>query len=144
MKREDIHYPLGPDAARELLRAHDINPTSQRVTIACFLLSRQQHLSAEQILAGVNDRDSTVSKATVYNTLGAFSAKGLVREVLTNPERVFYDSNLEAHFHIYNVDTGALEDFPVEAMKIDQLPELPPDCTLDSLDIIVRVRNHRD
>ena len=64
----------------ELLRQHDINPTHQRIEIAHALFSRGEHVSADQVLAIVNERHSETSKATVYNTLNLFLARGLVRE----------------------------------------------------------------
>lgn len=126
-----------------LLRERGITPTAQRITIARYLFSCPQHLSAEQILEGVNAQDASVSKATVYNTMGLFSQRGLVREVLIDPERIFYDSNLSAHYHLYNMDTGALEDIPTDRISIEALPELPDGCTLESLDVVVKVRNSR-
>jgi len=56
----------------DLLRQHAINPTHQRLEIAYALFSRQEHLSADQILAIVNTKHSETSKATVYNTLNLF------------------------------------------------------------------------
>jgi Fur family iron response transcriptional regulator len=50
----------------EALRGHGINPTHQRIEIAYTIFSRGEHLSADQILALVNDRASETSKATVY------------------------------------------------------------------------------
>lgn len=141
MNNPPYTYPLNTAKITQLLHEKAINPTAQRVTIASYLFSRQQHLSAEQILEAVNARDASVSKATVYNTLGLFSRKGLVREVLIDPERVFYDSNLSAHYHFYNIDTGALEDIPAGQFSIAELPDIPAHCTLDSLDIIVKIRN---
>ncbi len=106
-----------------------------------MLLFRQpQHLSADDILMQVNQAGH-VSKATVYNTLGLFARKGLVREVIIDPNRVFYDSNLDAHHHFYNVDTGTLTDIDAGALEITHLPELPDNTSMDGVDVIVRVRN---
>jgi Fur family iron response transcriptional regulator len=38
--------------------------------------------------------------------MGLFTSKGLLREVLIDRDRVFYDTNSTQHHHIYNVDTG--------------------------------------
>ena len=143
MNTEAPAYPLDTLQVIELLCGKGINPTAQRVTIAEHLFSRRQHLPAEKILEGVNAKDASVSKATVYNTLGLFSRKGLVREVLIDPERIFYDSNSSAHHHFYNTDTGALEDIPTDQLSITKLPETPANCTLESLDIIIKVHHNR-
>ena len=65
-----MHYTR--DNMAGLLRGHDINPTHQRIEIAHALFSRQEHLSADQVMAIVNTRHSETSKATVYNTLRLF------------------------------------------------------------------------
>ena len=66
----------------EQLREAGITPTQQRVQIAEILFAQPQHMSADQILAVVNSKGPIASKATIYNTLGLFARKGLVREVI--------------------------------------------------------------
>lgn len=124
----------------ELLTAHGISPTQQRRHIARILFARAQHLSAEQILERVNSEQHVASKATVYNTLGLFARKGLVREVIVDPSKIFYDSNTSAHYHFYNTDTGALEDIDAGYLALDQLPQLPKETELDGVDVIIRVK----
>ncbi len=138
---ESVRYPLTKADVVELLQRHGIMPTQQRIDIAHFLFQRPQHLCAEDVLAGVNTRRERASKATVYNTLGLFVRSGLVREVLIDPERTFYDSNTRAHHHVYNVDSGELSDVLADDVRVDGLPELPPGTTFESVELIVRVRN---
>ena len=122
------------------LREHGITPTQQRVRIAEVLFAKSQHVSAEQVLAMVNKNQDEVSKATVYNTLGLFAKKGLLNEVIIEPSKVFYDTNLQKHHHLYHTDTGTLEDIAASQVKIEQLPELPPGTVLEDVDVIIRLR----
>ena len=124
----------------EMLRHHDINPTHQRIEIAHALFARGEHVSADQILAIVNDRHSETSKATVYNTLNLFLEKKLIREVIVDPSKVFYDPNTEPHHHLYNVDSGELTDIDASRIEVSGLPQLPDGMVTDGVDIIVRVR----
>ena len=133
--------PYTRDVLVEMLRRHGINPTHQRIEIACALFARGEHLSADQILAIVNNRHSETSKATVYNTLNLFLEKKLIREVIVNPHKVFYDPNTEAHHHLYNVDTGELTDIDASQIEVARLPQLPDGMVADGVDIIVRVRS---
>jgi len=135
------HMPLEECDVIELLVAHDIQPTQQRVEIAKVLFARDHHLSADDVLLQVNDDSARVSKATVYNTLGLFTRKGLVREVIVDRSRVFYDPNTKPHHHFYNVDTGALTDVDANQVTINDLPEPPCGTLTDGVDIIIRVRN---
>ncbi len=123
-----------------LLRKHGIAPTHQRLEIANVLFSRCEHLAADQILTLVNERHAETSKATVYNTLNLFRDCGLIREVIVDPKRVFYDPNTQPHHHLYNVDTGEITDIPADDLAVSGLPELPPGMVTEGVDIVVRVR----
>jgi Fur family iron response transcriptional regulator len=122
------------------LRAHGITPTHQRMQIAHVLFTRCEHLSADQVLACVNQRHAETSKATVYNTLNLFVEKRLIREVIVDPARVFYDPNVAPHHHFYNVDSGELSDIDAGDIAVARLPDLPPGMVTEGVDIIVRIR----
>lgn len=128
------------DNMAELLRSHDINPTHQRIEIAYALFSRQQHLSADQIMAIVNDRHSETSKATVYNTLNLFLENKLIREVIVDPNKVFYDPNTSPHYHMYDIESGKLTDIDAADVRVSGLPALPAGMVTEGMDIVVRVR----
>lgn len=128
-------------AIKDLLARHDIRPTTQRIEIAALLLARPQHLSADQILERVNHQTAVVSKATVYNTLNLFVEKGLVHQVIVDAGKVFYDSNTGVHHHIYNEDTGMLQDVDAGEMVIENVPRLPAGTVKSGIDVIIRVRN---
>ena len=126
---------------QEVLSRLQIKPTQQRKEIANVMLSKPQHLSAEQVLSLVNSKNDThVSKATVYNTLNLFVEKGLIRQVIIDPTKVFYDSNTFSHYHFYNEDTGELSDFESNDMKFDLMPTLPENTIKTGIDVIVRVK----
>jgi Fur family iron response transcriptional regulator len=134
----------GPAVAREdvarILREHGINPTHQRIEIAHVLMEQRRHLSADQILALVNARHAQSSKATVYNTLRLFLEHQLLRELVVDPTKVFYDPNMAPHHHFYNVATGELTDFASEHISVAGLPPLPEGTVADGMDIIIRTR----
>ncbi|HSN17532.1 MAG TPA: Fur family transcriptional regulator [Gammaproteobacteria bacterium] len=141
----DTVRPLNGPALESHLKKHGVIPTPQRLEIAEVLFRRAQHMSADQIMAAVNRGDSPkVSKATVYNTLKLFSDKGLVREVIVDPARVFYDSTTGSHHHIYNVDSGELQDIPSQEVTFSKLPQLPEGMQPDGIEVIMRVRKRRD
>lgn len=121
-----------------------ILPTPQRLEVAEILLLRPQHLSADQIIAKLHERGSTVSKATVYNSLNLFGERGLIKECLVDPERRFYDSTTSPHHHFFNADTGELSDIASDSIEIAGLPPLPPGTQLEGAELIIRVRNAAD
>jgi Fur family iron response transcriptional regulator len=128
------------EAVAERLRARGIAPTHQRIEIAFVLLERCEHLSADQILALVNARHAETSKATVYNTLRLLLDKQLIRELIVDPSRVFYDPNTAPHHHFYDVVTGKLTDIPADAVRVEALPAPPPGTVTDGVDVIIRTR----
>ena len=139
MNSLNITFPLERSEVVTLLQHFKISPTRQRVEIAEFLFQRPQHLSAEKILDGVTSEGKRVSRATVYNTMGLFSSKGVVREILIDRERVFYDSNTQVHQHLYNVDTGELTDIYDAEIDMVSAPELPEGLKIVDTDIVFKV-----
>lgn len=128
----------------EKLDQFGITPTPQRLKVAEILLARPQHLCAEQILERLRESGSTVSKATVYNTLNLFGERGLVKELSVDPERRYYDSSNIPHHHFYNVDTCELTDICEDDVKFSALPELPEGTESHSVELLIKVRSRRD
>ena len=124
----------------EKLRAHGIKSTHQRIEIAHALFSRCEHLSADQVMTIVNERRCETSKATVYNTLSLFLEKNLIREVIADPNKVFYDPNTSAHYHMYDVESGKLTDIDAADIRVSGLPPLPDGMVTEGMDIVIRVR----
>ncbi len=125
----------------DMLKSQSVYPTQQRMIIANVLFSRHQHLTADQVDELVRDSQHQVSKATIYNTLGLFVKKNLLNEIYVDSSRTFYDTNVQPHQHFYNIDTCELMD-----IEINELPEfiqeqLPAATQVDSVDIIVRIKN---
>ena len=124
-----------------LLRTHGISPTQQRLDIAEVLFAKPQHLSADEVLTLVNNSGAGVAKATVYNTLGLFAQKGIIREVIVDPAKVFYDPATCPHHHFYNIDTGTLVDIDAGSVQIGKLPQLPLNTVVEGVDVVIRVKN---
>ncbi len=135
-----LNQTITREAVAARLRDAGVTPTHQRVEIALVLFERQTHLSAEQILAAVNANCAETSKATVYNTLHLFRERGLIRELIVDPSKVFYDPNTAPHHHFYDVVTGQLTDIPADAVQIANLPPLPPGVVAEGVDVVIRTR----
>ncbi len=134
-------YPSSRAEVIELMRDKGVNPTQQRIDIAQALFAKPQHLSADQVMSLVNQQRAAVSKATVYNTLGLFARKGLVREVIVDPSKVFYDPTMSPHHHFYNIDTGELIDVESGHFELSQFPPLPEGTEAEGVDVVIRIRN---
>jgi len=125
----------------EIFDKHGILPTPQRVEVAEILLARPQHMSADQIIDRLRVAGSVVSKATVYNTLNLFGDRGIVREVMVDPVRKFYDSSTHPHHHFYNVDTGELTDVDNGEVSFQRLPPTPDGAQQESVEVLIKLRS---
>ncbi len=133
---------MSAECARRLA-GYGIRPTSQRVQIAVLMLAAPQHLSAEQILASLRSSGARVSKATVYNTLNLFAARGLIRQLSVDGTRTWFDSNVAPHYHFQDIESGALTDVPVPQVEFSRLPPPPPGMELAGIDVVIRLRKKR-
>src|SRR5881394_88351 len=119
-----------------LLERHGVSPTVQRVLITQTLLNSGAHLTAEEVFQTLNKESAGVSKATVYNTVGLLARKGVIREVVANPNKLFYDANTAPHHHFYDETTGELIDIDAADVRVTGLPPLPENAELKSVDIV--------
>jgi len=126
----------------ERLRGAGLRPTRQRLALARLLFEQgDRHLSAEQLHAEAAAAHIQVSLATVYNTLHQFTEAGLLREVVVEPARSYFDTNTSDHHHFYHEGTGRLQDIPGAELNVAELPEPPRGTSVTRVDVIVRVRN---
>ncbi len=132
--------PAAPLSPADRLRAHAIQPTSQRLQIAAALLATPQHLTAEQLAGALRARGARVSKATLYNTLRLFADRGLVRELMLGGTRVWFDSNVGPHYHFQDERTGALCDIATSAVAFERLPDPPAGMEIAGVDLVIRLR----
>jgi Fur family iron response transcriptional regulator len=125
-----------------LLQDAGLRSTRQRMALADLLFDgRHKHMTAEQIYAAVSKGKARVSLATVYNTLHQFTAAGLLREVVIDSSRVYFDTNTDVHHHFFDENTGEVHDIPASTVQIARLPKIPRGSELDRVDVIIRVRS---
>ena len=136
--------PPRPHASREevtrLLHAHGVIPTEQRIRVGELMFATAQHLSAEQVLEGLRSSGTRISKATVYNTLNLFAAKGLVRQINIDSTRACFDSNTGRTTTSTISIPGELTDVGVPEVEFRRLPDLPTGTELAGVDVVIRVR----
>ena len=130
------------DDIMKLLRDAGLRPTRQRRSLAQQLFSgNDRHVTAEQLHSESLGQGISVSLATVYNTLHQFTTAGLLRELVVDAGRSYFDTNISAHHHLYFEDSGKLRDVSGDNIAIGELPALPEGAEISRIDIIIRVRN---
>ena len=129
------------DDIAERLRSVGLRPTRQRVALARLLFDTEhRHVTAEHLHGEALAASIAVSLATVYNTLHQFTAAGLLREVVVEPGRSYFDTNNDDHHHFFCESTGHLQDIPGEMVMVGQLPQPPDGAEIRRVDVIIRIR----
>ena len=127
--------------ALEQLRAAGLRPTRQRVALARLLLENgNRHVTAEQLHGEALAAAIPVSLATVYNTLHQFIDCGILRELVIEPGRSYFDTNLDDHHHFYCESSGLLQDIPGELVMVGRLPQPPEGAEISRIDVVIRIR----
>lgn len=128
--------------ALDRLKAAGLRPTRQRLALAKLLFDTgDRHVSAEQLHDEALAASMRVSLATVYNTLHQFTAAGMLREVVVEPGRAYFDTNTGDHHHFYHPADGRLEDISSDRLAVATLPPPPAGTAIERVDVIIRVKN---
>lgn len=138
-ERPPLTVPTAQDLERRLKDAQ-IRPTRQRLGLAGLLFSQgDRHVSADDLYAEARGAGIDVSLATVYNTLNQFTDAGLLREVVVEAGRSYFDTNVDDHHHLFHETSGRLTDIPLHSVEVAALPDLPSGLRLKRVDVILRV-----
>jgi len=129
------------EEATERLRQAGLRPTRQRVELAGLLFAGgHRHMTAESLQADAVAAGVQVSLATVYNTLHQFTSAGLLRQVVVDAARAYFDTNTGDHQHFFVEDEGTLIDIPGEHIAVAGVPAPPKGLTVDRIDVVIRVK----
>jgi Fur family iron response transcriptional regulator len=122
------------------LRTAELRPTRQRLALAKLLFENgDRHVTAEGLHEEALAAGVPVSLATVYNTLHQFTAVGLLREIVVDATRSYFDTNTSEHHHFFHEHSGRLEDIPGDQIVVSDLPAPPHGTQISRVDVIVRV-----
>ncbi len=122
------------------LRDAGLRPTRQRMMLAKLLFGAgDRHISAEALHTEVVAAGEHISLATVYNSLHQFKAAGLVRELIIDSARAYFDTNTSNHNHFFVESEGKLFDIPGDNVRVDGLPQPPPGMRVSHIDVVVRL-----
>src|SRR3954454_16999024 len=122
------------------LRQAGLRPTRQRLALARLLFEGgDRHVTAEQLHGETSAAAMRVSLATVYNTLHQFTDAGLLREVVVEPGRSYFDTNVDDHHHFFCESSGRLQDIPGNTVLVSEMPEAPSGTAIRRVDVIIRL-----
>ena len=126
---------------KALLRSSHVRPTRQRLVLAELLFSGQnRHVTAENLHQEAQARGFKMALATVYNSLHSFTHAGLLREVVVDTGRRYFDTNVSHHHHLLREQTGELVDVDPGKLEVVGLSGLPQGTSVRQIDIVVRIK----
>jgi Fur family transcriptional regulator, iron response regulator len=144
-------YELGMQMLRpsphlvERLRTVGLRLTRPRLALSRLLFDGDdRHITAEQLHGEATAASISVSLATVYNVLHQFTAAGLLREVVVEPGRSYFDTNIDDHHHFFCEASGALQDIAGQDVMVSGIPMPPAGTEISRIEVIVRVRANAD
>jgi Fur family iron response transcriptional regulator len=127
--------------AVEKLRTAGLRPTRQRVELAGLLFKGpHRHVTAESLHDEAASQDMKISLATIYNTLHQFTHAGLLRQVIVDAARGYFDTNTGDHQHFFLEEEGRLIDIPGDSISVSGVPMPPAGLAVDRVDVVVRVK----
>ncbi|ACJ00312.1 iron response transcriptional regulator IrrA [Rhodospirillum centenum] len=117
-----------------------LRPTRQRLALAKLLFDGgDRHITAEQLHNEAQIANMRVSLATVYNTLHQFTGVGLLREVVVESGRSYFDTNVSDHHHFFYEGSGRLMDIAGNGVVISGLPEAPEGTRIARVELVIRL-----
>ncbi len=106
------------DKAKEILKAHGVQPSIQRIKILEFLLTQRIHPSADEIYRALASELPTLSKTTVYNTIESFLKAGILKPVRIDSRELRVDAFTEPHAHFRCLNCGRVYDIEFEMVNL--------------------------
>jgi len=134
--------PQALQRGTDWLSAAGLRPTRQRLSLAALLVGdgQNRHVTAESLFEASRRSGERVSLATVYNTLRAFCDAGLMREVMVDGSKSYFDTRIDDHPHFFWEDTATLTDAPADELEISRLPKAPAGAEVAKVDVVIRLR----
>lgn len=128
---------------REKLRKVGLRPTRQRVSLAWILFGKgNRHITAEMLYEEALTARVPVSLATIYNTLHQFTEAGLLRQLMVDGAKSYFDTNPQEHHHFFIEDDQTLIDLPPKI--IDSLSLAAPDgYDITNIEMIIRIKKKK-
>ena len=126
------------------LRSSKLRPTKQRIRIADFLFKREKtfHFTVENLNKYLNKKDNSenISLATIYNTVDAFKKAGHLKEILTNNNTSYFDTNISSHHHFYDDQTNELTDINFNDVEVTKVPHAPKGKKIKKVEVIISLQ----
>ena len=126
------------------LRDSGLRPTKQRIKICEVLFETDKtfHFTINDLTKKIHSQtDNKISVATVYNTVHAFERKGYLKQIPINSSQTYFDTNITAHHHFYDLQTQKLIDLDDKDIGPINIQKSIPGKRIKSIEVLVKLEN---
>jgi Fe2+ or Zn2+ uptake regulation protein len=96
--------------AQGLLRKHGLQVTAQRLAVM-HAVSQRPHATSDEVVEDVRATIGSVSRQAVYDALGVFSERGMIRRIQPAGSAARYEGRVgDNHHHLVCRNCGTLVD----------------------------------
>jgi Fur family peroxide stress response transcriptional regulator len=121
----------------ETIRGGALRDTPQRRHVYDLLVAKRDHPTATEVFMRAKSTMPMISLATVYNSLEALVACGLIKQVHVDREPTRYCPNLKEHGHFICDECGEVTDIDLPSDQLEQW-NLPGGFTITHHEISLR------
>ncbi|HYG89210.1 MAG TPA: transcriptional repressor [Azospirillum sp.] len=131
--------------AADHLRSAGLVVTRPRILLFDLLFGKGDRLvTPEELYQEACDAGMVVARATVYNTLHALAEHGLLRTIVIDAERIYFDTDTRHVCRLYHEDSRHLYRLPDDTPGLHDLIRHLGDISPLNLEILIRIRASRD
>ena len=102
----------------ELLKEKSIKITPQRLEILMYLDNNRNHPTADQIYVNLKDKNPSLSKTTVYNSLEILNKNNIIQAISITGSETRYDFKNDMHHHFICKKCGSIIDIDIACPNI--------------------------
>ncbi|MFW6122360.1 MAG: Fur family transcriptional regulator [Petrotogales bacterium] len=105
----------------KLLKENSIKNTPQRLEILRYLDEHRIHPTAEKIYSDLKEKNPSLSKTTVYNSLEIFKEHDIIQSLTISGSELRYDFENKMHHHFLCTKCGRIYDIYFKCPNIEKI-----------------------
>ena len=107
----------------KILKDNHMKVTPQRLIILKYLEEHHTHPIADEIYLALKDKNPSLSKTTVYNSLETLERYGIIRSLTICSSELRYDFKTTMHHHFLCKKCGKIIDIDIACPNIEKIAE---------------------
>jgi Fe2+ or Zn2+ uptake regulation protein len=104
----------------KLLKEKSIKITPQRLEILMYLDKNRNHPTADQIYVNLKDKNPSLSKTTVYNSLDILNRNNIIQTINITGSESRYDLKSKMHHHFMCKKCECIIDIDISCPNIEK------------------------